>query len=133
MIRVPGVSPGGRTAEAPVESLDIYPMLCELCGLDIPKNVDGASLVPLIKNPDLPGKKYACGYYKKGDFLAQTMRTERYRIVHWTDLDNKTVQVEFYDHETDPDETENIADRHPDLVKKLMAQMQAVNTLKKKN
>ncbi len=133
IVRVPDVSPAGKTAEGLVESLDIYPTLCELCGLDIPKNVDGASLVPLIKNPNLPGKKYACSYYKKEDFLAQTMRTERYRIVRWTDLDNKTVQVELYDHKIDPDETENIADRHPDLVKKLMAQMQAVNTFKKKN
>jgi len=37
-----------------VEFVDIYPTLCELVGLEIPRNLKGLSTVPLLKNPQLP-------------------------------------------------------------------------------
>lgn len=127
MVRLPGLSPAGKKAEGLVESLDIYPTLCELCGLEIPEHLDGRSFVPLIKNPKLAGKEYACGYHKRENFIVETMRTDRYRIVYWTDIDGRGFQVELYDHKADPVESENVADKNPELVKKLMSQMEAVN------
>jgi len=60
--------------------------------------------------------------------MGYTMRTDRYRIVAWRDHRNpdaKPLFVELFDHKSDPDETENIADQNPDVVQRLMKQMNA--------
>lgn len=54
--------------------------------------------------------------------MGYTMRTDRYRLVVWRDhrdADAPPVFIELYDHQDDPDETVNIAGRHPDLVERL--------------
>ncbi|TMM53415.1 sulfatase [Maribacter algarum] len=60
--------------------------------------------------------------------MGYSMRTERYRFVAWKDRTNpdaEPIDVELYDHQTDPAETKNIADKHPELVAELKAQLQA--------
>ena len=59
--------------------------------------------------------------------MGYSMRTERYRFVAWKDRTNpeaEPVDVELYDHQTDPSETKNIADEHPELIVELTAQLQ---------
>ena len=56
--------------------------------------------------------------------MGRTLRTDRYRIVHWTDKQGKTVQVELYDHQVDPEENENIAGRHPELIEEFSSKLQ---------
>ncbi len=56
------------------------------------------------------------------------MRTERYRLVAWKDTKHPDVTplfVELFDHETDPSETKNVADDHPELVADLLSQLDA--------
>ncbi|QEG01951.1 Carbonic anhydrase [Stieleria maiorica] len=47
------IRPASRQAIAstpsPVESIDLFPTLCDLCGIEIPGNISGRSLTPLIK------------------------------------------------------------------------------------
>jgi iduronate 2-sulfatase len=60
--------------------------------------------------------------------MGYTMRTQRYRFVAWRDhRDPKSapVFVELYDHQTDPQETKNIADDHPEIVSGLQKQLDA--------
>lgn len=59
--------------------------------------------------------------------MGYSMRTERYRFVAWKDRTNpdaEPVDVELYDHRTDPSETKNVAKEHPELVEQLTAQLQ---------
>jgi iduronate 2-sulfatase len=52
-----------------------------------------------------------------------TMRTDRYRLVLWKDRRDRKAEplfIELFDHQTDPKETQNIADNHPGLVRKLI-------------
>lgn len=56
------------------------------------------------------------------------MRTERYRLVAWKDkidLGKAPIEIELYDHETDPLETTNIAKQHPELVARLLSELNA--------
>ena len=46
----PGI-PAGERREGCVYLLDIYPTLCELCGLPIPDSVDGISFAPMFTDP----------------------------------------------------------------------------------
>lgn len=58
--------------------------------------------------------------------MGYTMRTDRYRLVLWLDhrnRDSNAIDVELYDHETDPMETRNIAEDNPELVARLSKQL----------
>lgn len=49
----------GKTTDALVELVDMYPTLAELAGLDIPDHIEGTSFKPLIENPNLKWKSAA--------------------------------------------------------------------------
>jgi arylsulfatase A-like enzyme/sucrose-6-phosphate hydrolase SacC (GH32 family) len=51
VIIAPGVTRPGTRIETPVSLVDLYPTLVELAGLPPKPGLDGASLVPLLKNP----------------------------------------------------------------------------------
>ncbi|WP_205860250.1 sulfatase [Polaribacter sp. 20A6] len=61
LIWTPGMPKGsqGKTTDALVELVDMYPALAELAGLEIPKHVEGTSFKPLIENPKTPWKAAA--------------------------------------------------------------------------
>jgi iduronate 2-sulfatase len=56
------------------------------------------------------------------------MRTDRYRLVVWKDWtlpDAEPIFVELYDHQQDPHETVNIAEREPVAVARLLKTFRA--------
>ena len=55
MASAPGM-PENRQTDALVELIDIYPSLCELCGLTPPDHLEGTSFAPLFAEPGAPGK-----------------------------------------------------------------------------
>lgn len=60
--------------------------------------------------------------------MGYTMRTDRYRIVIWTDYRDaaaEQIDVELYDHRQDPNETHNIANQYPQVVSELLGQFKA--------
>jgi len=59
IVSSPGMGTAGKSSNAHVELLDMYPTLCELAGLPVPKHVEGTSLVPLLRNPNRPWKSAA--------------------------------------------------------------------------
>ncbi|MDP3070369.1 MAG: sulfatase [Opitutaceae bacterium] len=59
IIRAPGLAGNGRAAAGVVESIDLYPTLAALAGLPAPNALEGASLVPMLRNPAVVGKNIA--------------------------------------------------------------------------
>ncbi|MEM0964865.1 MAG: sulfatase [Verrucomicrobiota bacterium] len=98
-------SPGVMT-EAIVESIDLYPTLCELAGLPIPDSLDGHSLVPQIEDPEVPGQS-AVSY--SGSQV--TLRSDQYRLII-----HKDGYTELYDHHSTDKETKNLAQIAPETV-----------------
>ncbi|MCK5137760.1 MAG: sulfatase [Bacteroidales bacterium] len=123
IVRAPNVSGEGKTIEHVVSTVDIYPTLMELCGVEMQHQTDGKSLVPIMKNPLLQNWEEASyGYYRNGISL----RTNRYRLTKY--FREQQPSVELYDHQTDPDETKNIAAENPEIVEQLMPLWEKGNT-----
>lgn len=109
----PSAQGNGQTSFRTVELIDLFPTLAELCGLTLPDGLEGASLAPLLENPNAPWTKPAITEVvrrkdrsiKKG-INGRSIRTERYRYTEW---DEGLKGIELYDHQTDPNEWFNLA------------------------
>lgn len=113
LIIAPGVTKPGSASKTPVSHVDIYPTLAELAGISKPSSLQGQSLVPILKDPNSTGRGWAItqvtrGNEKNGVFLGYTLRTSRYRYTEW---DGGKRGRELYDHETDPLEKTNLAEK----------------------
>ncbi len=127
LIAAPGM-PKGTVANAPVGLIDLYPTLTELCGVKAPDNLQGQSLAPILKDVAAKGRGWVLsqvmrggGFKRQGASAAAgdngkrlfgyALRTERWRYIEWG---NGEAGKELYDHEADPKELTNLADK-PDL------------------
>ena len=63
MVYAPQMKVQGATTDALVELVDIFPTLCELCGVNPPEHLEGHSFVPLLNKPDRGWKKAAFSQY----------------------------------------------------------------------
>ncbi len=104
---LPGQKNAGAATSALVEFVDVYPTLAEACGLEIPRQCEGASLLPLFDDPRRKWKAAAFSQYPRGrGVMGYTLRTERWRYTEWGGGDQGS---ELYDHEKDPRERTNLA------------------------
>jgi len=107
MIAAPGLSQGKNTTH-PVELLDLYPTLADLCGLKPPANLEGQSLRPLLTDPSSKDwhKPAVTQVWHNKKAWGYSIRTDRYRYTEW--LEGQAGR-ELYDHSTDTDEITNLA------------------------
>lgn len=121
IIRVPGM-PNAQRSVSPTEFIDIFPTLVDLCGIDAPKQLQGKSLKPILKDPKASVKRGAISNFKKSGALGYAYRTERYRYVEWLNRKtHKAMAIELYDYQNDPGELVNLAKNpeHEALIKDL--------------
>ncbi len=104
IIRAPGITRAGTSTDALVELVDFHPTLLELCGLEVKSHLQGKSLVPILGNPESPGKKYAYTVVSRGTKLGRSIRTKDWRYAQWGDPG----MAELYDLKNDPQEYVNL-------------------------
>jgi arylsulfatase A-like enzyme len=111
---LPKGSKDGSRCDRITSLMDIYPTLIDLCGLPGKADLDGRSLVPLLRNPSAPWDYPALTTYDYSEF---SVRTEEWRYTRYID-DSE----ELYDHRSDSEEWTNLAD-NPDFahIKRQMA------------
>ena len=115
IVRYPGIAQPGVKTMAVVETLDVFPTLCDLAGLRMPEFVDGKSLRPMLQDPSAVGHD-AIAYTPKAD----TIRTDRYRLIR-----HPNGAIELYDHDAAETETRNLASDRPAVVKELIEKLQS--------
>ena len=91
------------------ELVDVYPTLAEICGIEIPKNqLDGTSLVSILNNPKLEGKKHV--FIKKGNGF--TLKTRDFCYTEFINSkDNSLISRMLYDHRETKTENINIVNQ----------------------
>ena len=109
IMHTPGMKTGGQRSDSLIELLDVYPTLCDLCGVPAPKHLQGQSLRLLLNDPSASIQDYAFTQARRGkdaEFWGRTVRTARWRCTEWDEGKNG---IELYDHDADPYEYTNLA------------------------
>ena len=111
-----------------VQNIDYAPTFLELAGAEIPSDIQGVSLVPLLKGEHPKDWRKAL-YYHFYEYPAEHMvkrhygvRTERYKLVHFY---NDINWWELYDLQADPSEMHNLygQSEYEPVVKELKEEM----------
>ncbi len=122
VFRWPGITAAGTRCSSPAVSTDFYPTMLEMAGLPLKgeQHVDGASLVPLLKNPFA---KFDRGpiffhyphYANQGGFPASAVRKGDYKLIQ--DLEDG--YYELYNLATDKEEHNNLEQLEAETLEEL--------------
>ena len=111
IVKWPGVTKPDSRSDQMVQNLDYAQTFLEMAGAEIPANMQGRSLVPILKNGKADDWRKSI-YYHYYEYPSVHMvprhygiRTERYKLIHFYQFGN---EWEMYDLEEDPDELTNI-------------------------
>ena len=116
--RWPGKIPAGVVRDEPWAFWDFLPTAAELAGAQVPAEwkPDGFSLVSFLKGGPAPVRPYFYWELHEGPSL-QAARWDHWKAVR----KGPSKPVEIYDLAADAAEKKDIADEHPDLVKRAVA------------
>jgi len=131
IVRAPGAKGNGQHSHSLMESLDLFPTLCDLTGVPSPGNLEGKSLRPLLDDPTATLHDAAFTEARRGkdaEFWGRSVRTMRWRYTEWNDARDG---AELYDHDADPHEFTNLASdpRHLETIAQLKAMMATFTTV----
>jgi arylsulfatase A-like enzyme len=120
----PGKIPAGAVSTHTGAFWDLFPTFEEMAGIPLTKGIDGLSILPVLEGHGAKGKSHAWLYWEFHENGGrQAVRWGKWKGVR---LDVNHVidpPVELYDLERDPGEQQNIAARHPDIVRQIKAIM----------
>lgn len=125
LIRYPKLIQAGTVVEKMALDLDLAPTILELAGVEVPKEMQGKSLVPFLKGSEPPSWRtdWLYEYYEyPGNQQVKPnrgVRTDRYKLIHYYEPPQ---EFELYDLQNDPGELYNLYGdpRYADLFHHLM-------------
>lgn len=128
IIAGPGIK-AGKTSSL-TEFVDVFPTICDLAGVAVPKNLDGKSLKPLMLKNTASVKDFSISQYprklKKAEMtklgytdskmMGYSLRTDKYRYTIWMNnftskqpfSESQVYASELYDYVKDPLEKVNV-------------------------
>lgn len=115
--------------DALVQNIDFAPTMLELAGVEVPSDIQGASLLPLLKNSKAPRGWRKSLYYHYYEFPGEHavkrhygVKTERYKLIHFYD---NIDEWELFDLHADPAEMNNLYGKkgYEDITRDLRAEL----------
>ena len=130
-IRVPMVAswPGHITPGSESSHIsafwDILPTLCEIAGAAAPPEIDGVSMLPALTGKSQQQEhEYLYWEFKPGQQAVRMGPWKGFR----GQIDKGDLDVELYNLDEDPTESNNVAEQHPEIVEKIENIMKTART-----
>ncbi len=129
IVRAPGlISDPGRRADQMVLNIDLAPTLLESAGINPGPTMEGQSILPILKNPQAPGRDaWLYEYFTDFPYNVPGINAVRTRDRIYIEYGNGR-PPELYDLKTDPGQEKNLIDRADAAELALLQQM--LETLK---
>ena len=130
LIYIPGIPAGSYGGIS--SAIDLMPTVMDIMGQEIPSNVEGRSLVPMMKDPSIPGYDHvfsSSSFVNVGDTdnsvdsimrraekaSMATVTTEEWTLLY----DIEPGGSELYNLKSDPKQETNVISKHPDIAREL--------------
>ncbi len=96
---------------------DFMPTVCEVAGIIPPDDIDGISFLPSLINEKEKQLQHDYLYWEFPEMgYSIAARKGKWKAVKINMLENPNYPIELYNLDSDPGETENIAEKHPEIV-----------------
>ena len=126
IIRWPNVTAVGATTDQPICSVDLFPTIAAACGVapsDQP--IDGIDITPALRGKPLPNRAlyWHFPHYRHGpgNDPYSMIREGDYKLIRTYD----PIGVKLYNLKADQAETHDLAAKHPEIVQRLQAKLDA--------
>lgn len=120
------IKAGAINHQAIVSSVDIYPTLMDLCGIELKEKVpfDGITIKPALNGESIGRDEIYCHFPHyipaTGNVPSTYVRKGNWKLIkHYHDNDDQTNRFELFNLHTDIGEILNLADAYPEKVKAL--------------
>ncbi|MEZ5363393.1 MAG: sulfatase [Bryobacterales bacterium] len=125
IVRAPGVTKAGRVEETPVSSVDFFPTLLELAGLQAmpEQHVDGVSLAGLLSGKPLdrgPLYWHYPHYGNQGGAPSGAIRDGEWKLIEWYEEG----ELELFNLRQDISEKYNLVELYPERTQRMRAMLQ---------
>lgn len=125
IIRAPGVTAPGSVSDTPVVSMDFFPTMLELAGLEpMPdRHADGVSLVPLLRDSSQSNKRSLYWHYPHYHGSTWTpgasIRDGDWKLIEFYEYGKS----ELYNLQSDPGERHDLTSKEPAIAARLAGQL----------
>lgn len=128
-MRYPRLIKAGSKIDQLVMNVDMAPTMLALAGVKGPTEIQGRSVLPLLKGPVKDWRtSFLSEYFQEKSFPRvpnwQAVRDDHYKFVRYPDLKNAD---ELYDLKKDPYEMQNLINDAPAVLKEKQAQLDQFN------
>ncbi|MCT7904658.1 Arylsulfatase [Candidatus Ornithobacterium hominis] len=123
LIKYPKIVPAKSSSNSFVMNIDIAPTLLELADVKIPRDIQGVSMLPILKNPNAETQnELYYHYYENGEHAVSPhfgVNNKRYKLIRYY---KRVENWELFDLEKDPQEMDNIFDapKYQEVKKEMM-------------
>jgi arylsulfatase A len=128
VIRWPGIIPAGQVNDELMTTMDLLPTFAKLAGAELPSGrvIDGKDIFPVLtEGAKTPHDAF---FYYQGNVL-KAVRSGKWKLR----MGSSSTNTSLYDLETDIGEKNNVLNEHPEIVKELMAHVNAFEKELKEN
>ncbi|VAX27072.1 Arylsulfatase [hydrothermal vent metagenome] len=116
----------GSTSDHISAFYDVLPTICDIVGIDSPKDIDGISFKPTLLNKKQQNHDYL--YWEFPSYKGQqAVRMDKWKGIR-KNIFEGNMDIELYDLEKDIKEENNVADQNPDVVQKINEIMKQAHT-----
>jgi arylsulfatase A len=123
VVHWPGVTRPGQVIDTPISSVDFLPTLVDIAGGRPPRNVDGASLQPLLRQGRAPRREALYWHYphysNQGGVPSGAIRQGDWKLIEFYE----DGRVELYNLRDDPGEKTNVAPQEPARARQMQTKL----------